>query len=326
MKLANRTLSNLALMICGDKERKVSKNFPYRSSSRLTDFFSDCDLYHVHDGSTRRFWVMSVLEKLNMETTSLPDLPSDALVAVIEGLSDKQYFEDESSNWEKALEALNDVLDRESLVVFPGSAGRCHLRNNGTGACSAQIPNRPRALSPDESAQRDRVSGFLDTATEDEITEVVLVPLFQRLGFHRVEASGHREKTLEYGKDLWMKFQLPTGHWLYFCAQVKKGKIDARGASGGNVTEVLNQVRMAMSHAVFDPDISKKVLLDHIYIISGSVITRAARNWIAEHLDKEQRRQIIFMDREEFLNHAARIVSDLPLPIPPKEPADEMPF
>jgi len=33
-----------------------------------------------------------------------------------------------------------------------------------------------------------------------------------------------------------MKFQLPTGHWLYFGAQVKRGKLDAKGGSGDNNT------------------------------------------------------------------------------------------
>jgi hypothetical protein len=63
----------------------------------------------------------------------------------------------------------------------------------------------------------------LETASEDEFTEKVLVPLFQRLGFHRVSPTGHAEKALEFGKDLWMKYQLPTSHWIYFCAD-KKGQ------------------------------------------------------------------------------------------------------
>jgi hypothetical protein len=29
-----------------------------------------------------------------------------------------------------------------------------------------------------------------------------------------------------------MKYQLPTSHWIYFCAQIKKGKIDASGTGG----------------------------------------------------------------------------------------------
>jgi hypothetical protein len=53
-----------------------------------------------------------------------------------------------------------------------------------------------------------------------------------------VNAAGHTEKVLEYGKDLWMKFPLPTGHWLYFCAQVKKVKIDAKGEDVPLVVEI----------------------------------------------------------------------------------------
>jgi hypothetical protein len=70
---------------------------------------------------------------------------------------------------------------------------------------------------------------------------------------------------------------------------------------------------MALDHAIFDPDVNKNVLLDHLFIISAAEITRQARAWLAERLDADQRRRVIFMDREEFLNHAARIVSNLPL-------------
>jgi hypothetical protein len=164
-----------------------------------------------------------------------------------------------------------------------------------------------------ELEQRQRIISYFEKASEDDFTEKVLVPFFQRQGFHRVDAVGHREKLLEFGKDMWMKFQLPTGHWIYFCAQVKRGKIDAKGASGGNVTEVLNQARMALNHPVFDPDINKKVLLDHLFLISASEITRQAREWLIQQLDVESRRHIIFMDRSDFLNHTARIIHDVPL-------------
>jgi hypothetical protein len=90
---------------------------------------------------------------------------------------------------------------------------------------------------------------------------------------------------LEFGKDLWMKYQLPTSHWLYFCVQVKRDKIDSTGSSGGkNVGTILNQARMAIDHPIFAPEANRKVLLDHIYIISANEITRA-RTWIVENLD-----------------------------------------
>jgi hypothetical protein len=113
---------------------------------------------------------------------------------------------------------------------------------------------------------------------EDEFTERLLVPFFQRMGFHRVSAGGHREKTLEFGKDLWMKYQLPTGHWIYFCAQIKRDKIDSSGTGGpNNVATVLTQVKMAIDHPIFDPDANRKVLLDHVFLISAGEITRAAK-------------------------------------------------
>lgn len=327
MRLNPHTLANLAIMICGDNEPKMGKPFPYRSSSRLTAFFTNCDLYRVHDGSTRRYWVAGVLKELDQEQASLPDLPSDSLVRVITELLDAEYFDQPDDDRDAAMIQLNKTLARDSLVVFLDDSKHCHLRHDGTGVTSASIPQRPRPLTADEKIQHDRLAAFLDRASEDDFTEKVLVPLFQRLGYHRVNALGHKEKVMEFGKDLWMKFMLPTGHWIYFCAQIKRVKIDAKGTSGGNVTEVLNQARMALDHPIFDPDVNRNVLLDHIYIISAAEITRAAQHWIAQHLDKEKRRHLIFMDRGEFLTFAARIVADLPVPTTAKPIDDhDIPF
>jgi hypothetical protein len=298
-------------MICGDAPRRSSiwTNFPYRTSSELTDFFRNCDLSHAHDGTTRCRWVHGVLRQLNLGPASSPDLPADAIVRVLTELMDTIDFESSELDRNAAGTDLNKVLRRHALVAYFDAAGRCNIRNDGTGASSALKPQQPRPLSRDELDQREKLASYLDTASEDAFIENVLVPLFQRLGFHRVTAPGHREKALEFGKDLWMKFQLPTGHWLYFCAQVKRGKIDAKGVTGGtNVAELLNQAKMAIGNPVFDPDANRKVLLDHLFIISASDITRQARTWLIEKLDNEQRRHIIFMDRDELLNHAARIL------------------
>jgi hypothetical protein len=222
------------------------------------------------------------------------------------------YSEDPYLYPERALAAFNKIVTRHGLVAYFDPSGRCHIRNTGTGYTSASSPQQPRPLSTEELQQRKTLEEFLDRASEDEFTERVLVPLFQRLAFHRVSAAGHKEKTLEFGKDLWMKYQLPTGHWIYFCAQIKKDKIDASGASGGsNVSTVLAQAKMAIDHPIFDPDTNREMLLDHIFIISAGEITRAAKTWIAGKLDKEQRRHFIFMDRGELLDHAARILIDL---------------
>lgn len=64
MKLSSRTITALAEMICGASGQGGGyswEDFPYRSSSYLTEFFSNCDLDYTHDGSTRKWWVQEVL-------------------------------------------------------------------------------------------------------------------------------------------------------------------------------------------------------------------------------------------------------------------------
>ena len=56
MKFKNRNLRAIAEIIIGD-----GKFFPYRSSSYITQFFEECDLNFVHDGSTRWAWTAARL-------------------------------------------------------------------------------------------------------------------------------------------------------------------------------------------------------------------------------------------------------------------------
>lgn len=84
---------------------------------------------------------------------------------------------------------------------------------------------------------------------------------------------------------------------------------------------------MMLGHEVFDPDIGKRVLVDHAFIVSGSEITKAARNWLGNKLDATKRSQILFMDHDDIVN--LFIVTNLPLPAgaPGNEPGDDdLPF
>lgn len=324
MKLPERVLEGLAKMVVGD-----AKNFPYRSSSRITKFFRRCGFPFVHDGTTRPTWAYQRLAELNSGPAQSADLPSDDLCRVIVEMFDPDDFDEnneQNANSQglvslenctlpkDALEDFNYLFRRTGIVGYFDDAGRCYLRNTGTGVCTSTLSQQTRPLSQEEIAQRKKLAAFLDTASEDDFIERVLVPLFQRIGFRRVSQTGHKDKLLEFGKDLWMKYQLPTGHWIYFCAQVKKDKIDSNNAGGSkNVANVLSQARMAIDHPILDPEINRKVLLDHLYLISAGEITKPARSWLIEQLDKEQRRHIIFMDREEFLDQSARILLDLHL-------------
>jgi hypothetical protein len=311
MEFKQRTLIQIADMICGNS----SRFFPYRSSHYLTEFFRDCDTDYQHDGSTRNKWVASVLAEILAEPQPNANTPPETFSRVIRTLMDQGDAANESAGREGALAVLNPALTREGFEAFYAPDKLCYLRHLATSTIATASPNPNRPLSATELKRREQLIAFLDDAPEDALIEDVLLPLFRQLGFHRVTVAGHKDKTLEYGKDLWMKFTLPTQHVLYFGIQAKKGKLDASGASAAantNVAEIHNQVTMMLGHEIFDPDISKRVLVDHAFIIAGGEITKAARNWLGGKLDASKRSQVMFIDRQDIL--ALFVVTGLPLP------------
>jgi hypothetical protein len=213
-----------------------------------------------------------------------------------------------------ALAELNKPLSREGFEAFYGSDGLLHVRHIGTQILSIPIsPHRP--FTPDEMRKRVALSRFLDGCSEDDMIEEILLPLFRQLGFQRISAAGHKDKSLEYGKDVWMRYVLPTQHTLYFGLQAKRGKLDAAGntqGSNSNVAEIYNQLLMMLGHEIFDPETSKRSLVDHAFIVAGGEITKQAKNWLGGKLDATKRSQILFMDREDILN--LYVASSLALP------------
>ncbi len=322
MKWKKKSLRELADIICGNVD-----HFQYRPGSYITEFFRDCDLEFVHDGSTRWAWVADRLEGVLAHPHLGPTVPPDAFVRIIRAVLDKGEAQDGDPDRSKALAALNVVLAREGWVAFYDERGIGQLRHIATNTV-AQMVNPHRPMTPAELDRRDQLTAYLDKCSEDELIEEVLLPLFRQLGFHRITAAGHKDKALEYGKDVWMKYTLPTLHVLYFGIQAKKGKLDSAGVGkdgSANVAEVHNQVNMMLGHEIFDPELNRRVLVDHAFIVAGGEVTKQARNWIGNKLDAPKRSQIMFMDRDDILN--LFIVTNLPLPkgaLPPEEAVDPL--
>jgi hypothetical protein len=250
---------------------------------------------------------------------------------VLRTLRDKADAQDGDPDRSKALAALNEPLMREGFEAYFVEDNVLHVRHIRSRTIS--IPSNPhRPLTSAELKRRDQIAAYLGTCSEDELIEEVLLPMFRQLGFHRITSAGHKDKALEYGKDVWMRYTLPTQHVLYFGIQAKKGKLDAAGASrdsNKNVAEIYQQALMMLGHEIFDPETSKKALVDHAFIVAGGEITKQARNWLGGKLDASKRSQIMFMDREDILN--LFIVSQIPMPtsvLPPLENSlsDEIPF
>lgn len=299
MKFLDRSLREIAEMIVGD-----NKNFHYRSSSKITEFFNECDLPFSHDGSTRRFWTAERLsELLNENQISANKLP-EKFINVLSVLMRKSDAIEYNLDSMRTLQELNKPLKREGYEAFYGEDDLLYIRHITTNLSSINS-SQDRPLTKEQQNQKDVLSDFLDQCSEDQLIQEILVPLFRHIGFHRVEVPGHKDKSLEYGKDMWMSYRLPTQHVIYFGIQVKKGKLDASGvskSSNSNIAEVFNQTLMMLGHEIFDPEVNKKVLIDHALIISGGEITKQAKNWIDGNLHNSKRSQILFMDKEEILN------------------------
>lgn len=331
MEFKTRTLSQIADMICGNYATEETL-FVYRSSKFLTDFFGDVDTDYEHDGSTRGLWVTETLRKILQEPGSGPDSPSDTFCKVIALLMDKSDAINENSERLNALAMLNNALSREGLEAFYAEDNKCYLKHTASSRILKPQASPHRPFSQAEVLRKNMLVDYLDKCSEDELIDEILLPLFRQMGFHRITAAGHKDKLLEYGKDIWMKYMLPTQHMLYFGIQVKKGKLDSSGVTKNgnvNVAEIHNQVLMMLGHEIFDPEIGKRVLVDHAFIVAGGEITKAARNWIGGKLDASKRSQIMFMDREDILN--LFIVNNLPVPasaLPPEELGgdDDLPF
>lgn len=304
MKLQPRTIKELSEMICG---QDYGKNFIYRSSSKLSDFFSNCNLPYVHDGSTRVYWVRDKLNEVNENLSTDPQLPSDGLIRIIQELLEPTDFVETDQDRRAAFTDMNRSLVRDGLEVYFDGRKKINLRNIKSQVTSAGVILNKPILTDEELKNKIKLENYLSSASEDKIIEKVLIPIFRQLGFLRITSTGHKDKALEYGKDVWMKYQLPTLHYIYFGMQVKKTKIDSSGRGGGNIGEILNQITMMLDHPIWDPESNRKHLLDHMFIVSAGEITKQAKNFLAEKLDIEARRRIIFLEKEDILELAISI-------------------
>ena len=207
---------------------------------------------------------------------------------------DKAGATDDDPDRSLALETLNGPLRREGLEAYYGNDSFLYIKHIGTNTVSiAANPHRP--FTSQEVERRDHLAAYLEECSEDELIEGILLPLFRQLGYHQITAAGHKDKALEYGKDVWMRFVLPTQHVLYFGLQAKQGKLDAAGKSkqpNTNIAEIHNQVLMMLGHKIFDPETSREVLVDHAFIVSGGEITKQAKNWLGGKLDPSKRSQM----------------------------------
>lgn len=103
-KLDAAVLDSIADIICGDDGERFPK---YRSSMFLTKFYNDAGINAAHDGSTRKWWSLSILEQLQ---------PSD-VEKVILRLADLREYKGDLEQLKLAVKAINSALRMDGYKV-----------------------------------------------------------------------------------------------------------------------------------------------------------------------------------------------------------------
>jgi hypothetical protein len=162
------TLEALAEFICGDDESR----FPaYRSSSLLTRFFQGIGINATHDGSTRKWWVLGILEQLDPEDVE----------RVILRLVDLREYRGDQQKLGLAMRSMNDILSMEDLTVgFDGSAPELRrtsaiqldeqklAKDEGTGDEAAFLEQRfSEELHIDELGLDPVITGYLQARVDE---------------------------------------------------------------------------------------------------------------------------------------------------------------
>jgi hypothetical protein len=81
-----------------------------------------------HDGSTRAYWTKDVLTELNNRASDTPDLPSLAILQVIDEMFVPYEFDKHEKVLSNALNDLNELIKREGLEAYFDESQHCRLR------------------------------------------------------------------------------------------------------------------------------------------------------------------------------------------------------
>jgi len=139
----------------------------------------------------------------------------------------------------------------------------------GTKSTSAK---EPRKTTIRVAASDDALLKKLQRLTEHELTEQVLLPLFAKLGYDKVDYHGG---PYEAGRDLICWGHTEIGDRKVAVAQVKRCPISARSKGSQSFAEVVNQLAQATEKEIPDVDGTTFLPSDAYFITPFCVTTRA---------------------------------------------------
>jgi hypothetical protein len=112
---------------------------------------------------------------------------------------------------------------------------------------------------------------FLQSLSEAELTELVLIPLLVALQYQDVR---YTHGTQEYGKDIVCTKRDSLDGRKYFGFTVKSAALDGSVSSSRSIREVYYQLRQALTTPFINPFDGNEVQLAHVYLLTPFSISQ----------------------------------------------------
>ncbi len=144
-----------------------------------------------------------------------------------------------------------------------------------------------------------RLRKRLDELSEDQFIEHVLLPLFDKMGFQRVQKVDFHGPN-EFGSDVRpFRYVTPLGTLEYYAAQAKAVGIHGSSGKDGNAGELISQATQAFSVAFVDDIDNERKFIDKFIVATTKTISPGARHAIEGAV--EGKRSLIFWDSDAIV-------------------------
>ncbi|MCX7112810.1 MAG: NACHT domain-containing protein [Proteobacteria bacterium] len=160
--------------------------------------------------------------------------------------------------------------------------------------------------------QTESTMAFLQSLKENELCELVLMPLFEALGYNNIR---YVHGVLEQGKDIVFTQEDPLDKEIYCCAVVKAVKLSGSVSRPNGIHEVYFQITQAVSEPYTDPFKGSQVTIDKVYVVTPYAISNQTILSIKSLLQQRENR-VAFIDGPHLVTLIKKSIPNLLISLP----------
>lgn len=153
---------------------------------------------------------------------------------------------------------------------------------------------------------------FLQGLNENELSELVLMPLFEALDYNNIR---YTHGVLEQGKDIVFTQDDPLDKEISCCAVVKSVKLTGSVSRSTGINEIYFQVNQALTEPYIDPFKGKPTVIDKAYVITPYSISNQCIGSIRGQLRQLENR-VAFIDGPHLLSLIKKTIPSLLISLP----------